>query len=84
MATDQSDCWIAISHPGFLPRIFLRTGKIYSYANFYCHANISIVFGQNFREGEESLRGQTASGVICKKVINCRMSQDFRIGRIFI
>ena len=42
-------------HDGSSSRNFFR-GQIYCYANFFCDANFSIVFGLNFR-GQKSLRG---------------------------
>ena len=47
--------WRAPSNTGFLLGIF--SGEIYCYANLFCYANFSIVFGPNFRGG-----GQTVSG----------------------
>ena len=43
----------------FLSRNFFR--GIY-YVNFFCYANCSIVLEPNFRGGQKSLNGQTASG----------------------
>ena len=41
---------------------FCQRGKIYCYANFFCFANFSIVFGPNFKRGK-SLRGRGANGL---------------------
>ena len=37
-------------------------GKIYCYANFFCHANFSIVFGPNFRGAKVSEGGKLPRG----------------------
>ena len=37
-------------------------GKIYCYANFFCYANLSIVFGPNFGGGKLSERGKLPQG----------------------
>ena len=58
---ENNNC--AITNTGWLSsRDFFR-GGIYCYANFFCNANFSIVFGPNFGGGK-SLRGrrETASG----------------------
>ena len=50
--------WSAVS--GWLSsRNFFQGGKLYCYANFYCH---SIVFGPNFREGQKFSGGNCLRG----------------------
>ena len=53
---------------GFLPGIF-QGGKICCYANFFCYANSSIVFGPNFR-------GAKVSGG--RPLLPCGRKPDFR------
>ena len=43
-------------------RKFFQGGKIYSYANFFCYANFSIVFGPNFGGAEVCEGGNCPRG----------------------
>ena len=67
------------SDPDLFPGIFSE-GKVYCYANFFCCANFSIVFGPNFWGGGKSIRGRIASEGAALPLVE--ESQDGKIDRL--
>ena len=65
-------------------RNFFRGSKIYCYANFFCYANCSLVFGPNFRGRQKSLRGKQPQGHLLppcgrKPVFYSAVSREFSL-----